>query len=299
MNHRPGRIVLWTALFVISAFGSNLFGQNASGKSLHTLWSIQGKSNTVYFLGSIHLMKADAYPLPQVVEDAFARCSVVAFETDIAAASDLKTQMSLLAKGACDAGKTLKDYVSKETYDLVRKHADDSGVPVMILDGFKPWMAALTLATFDLVKGGFDPELGIDRHFNALAVKAGKKIVALESMEKQISLFTSMTDRDQDAMMKETVEDSKKWKTMINDIVAAWKIGDVPALKKLLAESIEKYPDLYKKLLIDRNASWLGQIEELLKGGKDAIVIVGAAHLVGKDSVLDMLKNRGFSSKQL
>ena len=118
-------------------------------------------------------------------------------------------------------------------------------------------------------------------------------------MEKQISLFTSMTDRDQDAMMKETVEDSKKWKTMINDIVAAWKIGDVPALKKLLAESIEKYPDLYKKLLIDRNASWLGQIEELLKGGKDAIVIVGAAHLVGKDSVLDMLKNLGFSSKQL
>ncbi|MBC8001684.1 MAG: TraB/GumN family protein [Opitutaceae bacterium] len=299
MNLRPGRLFLWTALVLISAVGSDLFGQAGVGKPLHTLWSIQGKSNTVYFLGSIHLMKANAYPLPQAVEDAFARCSVVAFETDIAAASDLKTQMSLLAKGACDPGKTLKDYISKETYDLIRRHADESGVPMMILDGFKPWMAALTLATFDLVKGGFDPELGIDRHFNALAVKSGKKIVALESMEKQISLFTTMAEKDQEAMIKETVEDSKKWKTMIDDIVAAWRIGDVAALKKLVAESIEKYPDLHKKLLIDRNTSWLEKIEELFKGGKDAMVIVGSAHLVGKDSVLDLLRKRGFTAKQL
>ena len=299
MNNRPDRFILSAALFLIAIFGSDVSVETASGQPLHTLWSIQGKSNTVYFLGSIHLMKAEAYPLPQVVEDAFAKASVVAFETDIDGASDLKTQMNLLAKGACEAGKTLKDYVSKETYGLVQKHADDSGIPVMVLDGFKPWMAALTLATFDLLKGGFDPELGIDRHFNALAVRAGKRIVALETMEKQISLFTTMTEKDQEAMIKETVEDSKKWKTMIDDILAAWKTGNVPALKKLVADSIEKYPELHKKLLIDRNQSWLEKIEALLKGEKDAIVIVGAAHLVGKDSVLDLLKSKGFPAKHL
>ena len=118
-------------------------------------------------------------------------------------------------------------------------------------------------------------------------------------MEKQISLFTTMAEKDQEAMIKKTVEESKNWKTMIDDILAAWKTGDGPALKKLVADSIGKYPELHKKLLIDRNESWLEKIEELLQGGKDAIVIVGAAHLVGKDSVLDLLRKKGFSAKQL
>ena len=112
-------------------------------------------------------------------------------------------------------------------------------------------------------------------------------------MEKQISLFATMAEKDQEAMIKKTVEESKNWKTMIDDILAAWKTGDGPALKKLVADSIGKHPKLHKKLPIDRNESWLEKIEELLQGGKDAIVIVGAAHLVGKDSVLDLLRKKG------
>ena len=54
-------------------------------------------------------------------------------------------------------------------------------------------------------------------------------------------------------------------------------------------------PSVYDALLVDRNSNWTDKISELMEGKGQALIVVGAAHLIGKDSVPSMLKKKGFA----
>jgi uncharacterized protein len=58
-------------------------------------------------------------------------------------------------------------------------------------------------------------------------------------------------------------------------------------------------PALMKRLLTDRNQRWVPKIEELARGEQNAIVIVGAGHLPGKQGVIELLKQKGLKVTQL
>jgi uncharacterized protein YbaP (TraB family) len=62
---------------------------------------------------------------------------------------------------------------------------------------------------------------------------------------------------------------------------------------------MREYPQLYSKLILERNQRWLPQIEAMIKQGDNALIVVGAAHLVGKDGVIQLLKQRGYLVEQL
>jgi uncharacterized protein YbaP (TraB family) len=83
-------------------------------------------------------------------------------------------------------------------------------------------------------------------------------------------------------------------------MVAAWRTGDSTAMAKLLNQATQESPVIYKRLVSDRNQSWVPRIEELLRGNKKAIVIVGAGHLVGSDGVVELLlKKKNLKVTQL
>ncbi|MDB6032983.1 MAG: TraB/GumN family protein, partial [Verrucomicrobiales bacterium] len=79
---------------------------------------------------------------------------------------------------------------------------------------------------------------------------------------------------------------------------SAWQTGDAAGLDKLMVEDMRKYPDLYKKLLLERNQRWVKKMDGYLKADKDVFVVVGALHLVGKDSVVEMLRAKGYNVEQ-
>jgi uncharacterized protein YbaP (TraB family) len=70
-------------------------------------------------------------------------------------------------------------------------------------------------------------------------------------------------------------------------------------MAKLLQEGFDEYPDLYRPLTVDRNRKWLPRIEQLLNERQDYLVVVGALHLVGRQSVIDLLERKGYKVKQL
>ena len=82
-------------------------------------------------------------------------------------------------------------------------------------------------------------------------------------------------------------------------MIEAWKTGNAAKIEPLLLEIMKQYPGIYKKFLTDRNRVWLPKIEELLRGEKIVFVVVGMAHLVGKDGVVESLKKKGFRVEQL
>ena len=265
----------------------------------HALWQVEGKGAKVYLLGSIHFLKEEYYPLAEPIEQAFKGAKTVVFETSFKELKSPGAVAKMAMTGMCPKGKTIKDYLSQETYAALQKKLEKSLGTGTAFDALKPWMAAVSLLVFELQRLGFNPEHGVDQHFYSRAEKDSKEIVPLETVEFQLQLFADLTEKDQDSFLKQTLEEIDQFKEQFDEITDAWKRGQADRLAELLLESMRGYPGLYQKLLVDRNKAWVPKIEELLAGDKPAFVVVGAGHLVGKDSVVALLQKKGFKVKQL
>jgi uncharacterized protein len=275
--------------------------RNSTAKATehHSLWKIEGKNAAVYLLGSIHVLRPEDYPLAEQIDKAFTNSETVAFETDVAALDDPALAMKMLGKMQLPEGETLETQLSPEVYKDFQKHAKDSGAPDFMLQKLKPTMAAMMIEVMELTKLGLQPDKGIDKHFFGIAKEAGKTIVPLETVDFQLNLLTEFTKEEGEAMMKATLKDLENIKKDLGDLIAAWKTGDSAGLDKMLNDMKQDAPAVYKRLVTDRSRNWLPKIEEMTKGDKTAIVIVGAAHLVGKEGVVQLLQDKGYKVTQL
>lgn len=297
LNRWPlnGLVFLLAALSGLAAEPS----PKPEAKVRHSLWKIESKGNTVYLLGSVHFLRATNYPLAEVIESAFDKSKVVAFETDMKKLESVETQQQILAQAMLPADQTIKDQISAQTYLSLSNHLDEAGMPVVIFNRFKPGLVALTLAVLELQKLGFDPQYGIDKHFQRRAEKAEKRLVALETVEFQVDLVTNFGKEEADALLRTTLKDLKRSRGIFGDLTKAWEKGDSEALETLLNDSMKEAPELFKRMVTDRNQAWISKIEEMIAGKESAIVIVGAGHLAGKDSVVDLLRAKGHKVEQL
>ena len=265
----------------------------------HPLWKVESPSNTIYLLGSIHLLKASDYPLPAVIETAFSNAQVVAFETDISPADTASAQAKLLTKGGLPEGETIKDELSPSTYAALGTYMVHAGLPMELVENVKPVMAGMILDVIELQKLGLDPARGLDQHFYEQAQQSGKTIIPLEPLDFQIDLLTGFSKSEGELFLKDTITEMDDTEKNFDQVVAAWKTGDSVKLEKFLNDALADAPVIYKRLLTDRNQQWLPKIEGFVASGKPTIVIVGAGHLVGKGGIVNLLKGHGLKVTQL
>lgn len=100
-------------------------------------------------------------------------------------------------------------------------------------------------------------------------------------------------------MLRETLQDMDALDKSADLIVQAWLRGDAASLEESLLSGMRAYPALFQKLIVDRNRRWVPEIERLIKQGENPLIVVGAAHLVGKDGVIELLKQQGYTVEQL
>jgi uncharacterized protein len=96
----------------------------------------------------------------------------------------------------------------------------------------------------------------------------------------------------------QSLEEADDAEREVDEMIAAWRAGDVAGLEKFLGKGMKEYPELYRPLTVDRNRRWLARLETMLNEQRDYLVIVGALHLVGKDGVLDLLEKKGYKIEQ-
>jgi uncharacterized protein YbaP (TraB family) len=288
------------AILLLCSFLSSLRAQEAkpAASSHHTFWKVQGKQATVYLLGSVHALQEKDYPLPSVIENAFTNAQIVAFETDIGELENPATAMKMMSKSQLPEGQTLENVLSPEIYKAFMKHAQDSGTPAIMVERMKPGMAAMMLEVFELLKLGLNPEYGVDKHFFPLAQSAGKQIVPLETVDFQLDLITGLSKEEGELLLKSTLKEIDNIKKDLGELVKAWREGDADKLQTLMNDAMADSPAIYKRLLTDRNHNWIPKIEELARGEKNTIIIVGAGHLVGKQGVVELLKKDGLKVTQ-
>jgi len=264
----------------------------------HFLWSIRTQKNTVYLLGSVHFLRQDAYPLAEAIEKAYSDSQKIVFEADIDGGNAPELQAKMMSLGLYLDGQTLQQNVSEQTYKILGEKVTAIGLPVSQFDGFRPWFAALMLTVMELQKMQFDPRYGVDAHFFRKAKEDGKQRIFLEPVEFQIDLFAKMGPREQESFLRQTMEDLAVIESMVSDMVNSWQTGDVDTLGSILSMSFNKHPEMYDRLMVQRNQKWVSRIEDLLNQDGNVLVIVGAGHLVGEKNLLQLLTKRGYKIEQ-
>jgi len=261
------------------------------------LFRVRGTNGaSVYLLGSVHLLSADAGKLPSVVDSAFAHAKTIAFETSLDTVQ--MRAMELLTRARFSNGATLRSTLSPASAAKADSLLKPYGISLDQLNQFKPWFVSLMMSQLVMQKAQFQAQYGVDMQLNERAKKAGKPVVGLEPVDFQLGLFDSISPADQEKMLTALGSPDSTMHDLLS-IKDAWISGSPAKLDSLLNSKTHDSPTLYAKLVTDRNKSWIPAIEQMLNGKDDMLVVVGAAHLVGKEGVLELLKKKGFKVEQL
>ncbi len=290
MRHRLGAAII--ALLFLS---TPLLGQG--GKNF--LWKVEGEGGGVaYLLGSLHVLTPEWYPLSDRINRAFAESKTLVEEVDLDEATDPTAMMAALAKAMLTDGKTLDQIVAPDVFAEVKRRAESAGLPMLALQRMKPWLVAITLMAPTLQAAGFKAELGVDQHFFARAKASGMKLRALETIAYQLDRFDQLPPKLQEDLLKTTMEDLDTEVTGVKEMAEAWSVGNVTSMEKLTIATMRESPELYHRVLVERNHNWIPHVETCLKEKAGCFVVVGAAHLVGPDGLPTLLAKKGYQVTQ-
>lgn len=267
------------------------------------LWKVSDRDNTLYLLGSLHLLKPSDYPLSADVDAAFDDAEKVVFEVALDELADPATaQKFLLAAGYGDDRRlsTVVPQVLREKLDRLLAR---QGASIAAIDGYEPWFVNLSLTLGMAGAQGFRPEFGLDQHLARRAIEAGKATGALESIDFQLNALDSSPMDEQVAGLVDFIDRFDQMPAVLNELHGAWRSGDVARLEQLTrVEMQEKAPASYRIMNVERNDTWVPQLQAMLdrqgKGG-DVLVVVGSLHLLGADGVVEKLRAKGYAVERV
>jgi uncharacterized protein YbaP (TraB family) len=290
----------WLLLAFLLGFGA----QTAVAQGPLFLWKVTSNAAEVYLLGSIHLAKPDMYPLDARIEEAFRASDDVVVEVDVSGGDMTQQRALALQLGMYSDGFTVKDHLSPEGFVRFQRFLEERSLPLPAFQGFRPWMLASMLQILEMQRVGFDTEIGIERHFLRLSEQQGKVVHELETAEFQLRMLAEMSDELQELFLISTIDEYASFAERIDRMIVAWKIGDSTELANMLLKDYAEKPEmrpLYQRILIDRNVGMAQKIVDMLEGGGKWFVIVGAAHLVGEEGLVEILQQdaHGFQVMQV
>jgi uncharacterized protein YbaP (TraB family) len=265
---------------------------------LHALWELHGKHNTVYILGSIHVLRPTDYPLAPAVLNAYGNAKSIFMEVNLQEIDSQQMQMELLASARLPEGKTLPDILGKERYARAGALAREVGIDISIFDAFAPWFVAEAISQLQLQQLGFQPTSGVEMFFLEHARSDGKSVAGLETVHDQIALFTALSLDAQADYLISSLEEAHDLPKEVDDLVHAWQRGDTVWFADQLKSEFGRDPALYQSVLVARNRKWVPKIEALLNDNQNYLVIVGTGHLVGQGSVIELLGKDGIVATQ-
>jgi uncharacterized protein YbaP (TraB family) len=267
----------------------------------HLLWTVTGPKGSAYLLGSLHFGTPALFPLPAEMNQAFASSQALVVETNITALTPAQIAKIVAAKAMYSDGTTLSQVLSPATWRQLDAVMKKFGSSAQAVQRQKPWLVSLSLTSMALKRFGFDENLGIDNHFMKLADKH-KPIIQLETFEQQLDFLNGFSDAEQEEMLKETFDDIDKGRAFLVDTLKAWQTGDAHKIDQLLNEEFRNTnktdEHMYRVLITERNAAMVDKLDRLLTQGGKYFVVLGAAHFVGSDGIVELLKAKGYRVQQ-
>lgn len=276
--------------FEAAAQRSILDGPEPEGPAL---WQVADENTTIYMIGTVHVLPPELNWFDAAVAKALSEADTIVTEIPMDPASGMKLAQYAQAQSALPEGTTLRSLLTDEqraTYDAA---LTSLGLQPQAFDAVEPWMASLSLVFVPLIQQGYDPESGTEK--SLLSRVPDKKREAFETIEFQISMFDTLPQDKQIAMLMETVENIGSTKEALDAMVAEWLDGDADGLAALMNEGLQD-AEVAETMLYSRNANWSDWIAKRLETTPGTVLVaVGAGHLAGERSVQDMLTSKGLT----
>lgn len=263
-----------------------------------SVWRAEKEGSVIYLGGTFHFLRQSDLPLPVEFDKAYKLSDILVFETDIGQLDSLAGQHMILSKLMYTDGSTVEQHIKPETYQVLADYCAEIGVPIAGLKIFKPSMIAISLTVMEFMKMGMTQN-GVDQIFYNLAVIDKKSIDTFETLEQQIGFLVAMGEGNEDDFILHTIRDIKNTTAFIEQSIKAWKQGSADELNDIINAELQKSPELYKSLIVDRNLNWMPKIRTFQKTPEIEYILVGAAHLVGQDGIIKMLEDEGYSISKL
>jgi len=273
------------------------------------LWKVSDADNSLYLLGSFHLLKPGDYPLSRDVDAALADAEQVVFEI---APEELGSPMLGVQMGQAALrtdGSTLDSELPASTRQALAAWLEQNASELQAmqlapqaLQMFEPWFVALMVTVAEMRKAGLDPALGLDLNLAQRAGQAGKATDGLETGSEQIAFLDGMERGEQLQFLQQALESAGEGRAEIDTLHAAWRRGDADALwTGMAAEMRREFPGLYQRINVARNEAWVPKLEAKLTapGTDDVLVVVGALHLLGEDGVVEKLRAKGYEVERI
>jgi uncharacterized protein YbaP (TraB family) len=258
------------------------------------LWAIRDADSTMYFYGTVHMRRPGASWGGPAAARALSVSDEVWTELQFDPATEATLQQKTLELGV-DPTSKLSDKLDDAMKPKFVAAAESLGLPPAALEPLRPWLASITLSVTALIRAGYDPMLGVDRTIDAESEAMGKTMRWFESGEQQLGFLAGLSEPVQLQMLAESIEQASEGVAQMKALESAWERGDIEELGSLLDEGWDAYPELYEVLITRRNAAWAETLKDELNGAGVDFIAVGAAHLLGEDSVLRMLEDAGYT----
>lgn len=260
------------------------------------LWKVADADTTIYLFGTIHLLPEGLDWFRGPLAEAFARSDELV--TEIPEVDAQTSQAVLLKRGILPAGQSLRDQFDPRQRALFERTLASYELPLNAFDRFKPWYAAVVLATLPLQRKGYSLAHGVETDLAARNTALARPRIGLETLDYQLGLFDSFPATVQRRYLFEVIAALPDLDKDVTEMVAAWRAGDAAKLANLM-NAEEDDPAMIEALLTNRNRDWAKWIAARLTQPGTVFLAVGAGHLGGKGSVQDQLDRLGVKSERV
>lgn len=261
------------------------------------LWRIKGEHATVWLFGTIHVLKPDTPWQSPAVKAAMAEASALWLEIPEA---DPAVAATLMARYGRDPEHPLSTRLEAADREKLGRVLGDLGLPAEAFERLRPWSAGIVIGLLPIQRAGYDPASGAEKVLTAAMRAAGKPVLGFETLEQQLRYLADMPPDLELAFFRTSLDEAPEAASKLNDLIRAWSAGDEAEVERQLNEEMrDKAPELYRRLIVERNHRFATAIAALVHGDKSVLVAIGDGHLVGADSVEADLAAMGIHAERV
>ncbi|GAB1595887.1 TraB/GumN family protein [Lysobacter claricitrinus] len=289
-------------LLALPVAGSTPVAPAPTAPPVPLLWKVSDADNSIYLLGSFHLLAKSDYPLSPDIDRAFDDAESLVFEVAPEDLDDPGITGLMMGLAKSDPASSLDRALPADLKTPLDRRLRAMGLPPEQMGAFEPWFIDTMLVTLLGQRSGYAPEDGLDRNLMARARAAGKPATGLETVREQLTTLDGTPITEQIASLREFVDEGDNAGARLGELHSAWRDADIPTLERLTRDEMaELTPVTYQRLNVDRNRAWIPRLQALLAqgSGHDVLVVVGALHLLGDDGVVAMLRAKGYRVERI
>lgn len=258
------------------------------------VWVVRDADSEMVLFGSIHVLPPGLDWRPSALDAALRQAEDLWFELPVDAATEQETARLAAALGFLSPGQSLFKLLPSDDAARLLRLAGIYGVDKSVLDRMKPWLVEVALAGALYQKSGASSGNGVEAVVSAAAPLTVRR-QALETPADQLGIFNRSPLADQLASLRGSMTEMETDPAAFMTLVRAWVEGDTAGLERETLALREVSPDLFRRLVTDRNAAWTRTLDARLKGKGRTVVVVGTGHLLGSDGLPERLRALGYS----